>query len=398
MKGKIALVTFTLVTTLISSPQAFSAGKTAIVIKQAGRSPTSIPNTILSGNGIPAKTIGIDGDFFIDIKNANLYGPKTKGVWKLATSLRIPDVKEIVLPTPGIDGAKGNQGEQGLTGAAGTNGVDGIKGADGAKGATGNTGATGATGSTGASGFTGATGSVGATGLKGDTGAAGAKGDTGAAGAAGSAVAKGDAGAQGTQGIQGIQGATGSTGATGAAGPTGPAGAAGSAVAKGDQGTQGIQGLSGSNGTNGTNGTNGAAGISKSYWVQVPNIILPANAYSGAKESSNMFSLEANDSHSLEILLDGLLPLTNIEDFKINALLVCTPACSSLQQFVVSSNSVSNSNGMTNKQFGIRIMGVIGTGAETPALKVRLTIKTATAVSSIMFMGYALINKVGSIG
>jgi Collagen triple helix repeat (20 copies) len=410
MKGKIALVTFTLVTTLISSPQAFSAGKTAIVIKQAGRSPTSIPNTILSGNGIPAKTIGIDGDFFIDIKNANLYGPKTKGVWKLATSLRIPDVKEIVLPTPGIDGAKGNQGEQGLTGAAGTNGVDGIKGADGAKGATGNTGATGATGSTGASGFTGATGSVGATGLKGDTGAAGAKGDTGAAGAkgdtgaagaAGSAVAKGDAGAQGTQGIQGIQGATGSTGATGAAGPTGPAGAAGSAVAKGDQGTQGIQGLSGSNGTNGTNGTNGsngAAGISKSYWVQVPNIILPANADSGAQESSDMFSLEANASYSFEILLDGLLPLTNIEDFKINALLVCTPACSSLQQFVVSSNSVSNSNGMTNKQFGIRIMGVIGTGAETPALKVRLTIKTATAVSSIMFMGYALINKVGSIG
>jgi len=140
LKGKIALVTFTLVTTLISSPQAFSAGKTAIVIKQAGRSPTSIPNTILSGNGIPAKTIGIDGDFFIDIKNANLYGPKTKGVWKLATSLRIPDVKEIVLPTPGIDGAKGNQGEQGLTGAAGTNGVDGIKGADGAKGATGASG------------------------------------------------------------------------------------------------------------------------------------------------------------------------------------------------------------------------------------------------------------------
>lgn len=402
MKGKIALVTFTLITTLISSPQAFSAGKTAIVIKQAGRSPTSIPNTILSGNGIPAKTIGIDGDFFIDIKNANLYGPKTKGVWKLATSLRIPDVKEIVLPTPGIDGAKGNQGEQGLTGAAGANGIDGIKGADGAKGATGNTGATGATGSTGASGFTGATGSVGATGLKGDTGAAGAKGDTGAAGAAGSAVAKGDVGAQGTQGIQGIQGATGSTGATGAAGPTGPAGAAGSAVAKGDQGTQGIQGLSGSNGTNGTNGTNGsngAAGISKSMFVSLVQTFLSASP-SGAVTSWLTFgALEAGGAYTFQIIFEGVYsPSSFTTPLNIGIRLAANDAAAVPIFQVFAADSVAVISGNEGRHIQFLIIGTITTSV-TNSFKIQVFEQLGTAgTPTISFTGYALINKVGSIG
>jgi len=94
MKTKINLIALALIATLISSPQAFPAGKTSLVVKDAGRSSTSIPNTILSGTGIPLKTVGIDGDFYIDIKNANLYGPKTKGAWKLATTLRIADKKK----------------------------------------------------------------------------------------------------------------------------------------------------------------------------------------------------------------------------------------------------------------------------------------------------------------
>ena len=138
MNGKTKFVIFTLLVSLISTPQAFPAGKTSVVIKKAGRSSTSIPNTILSGNGIPAKNIGIDGDFYIDLKNANLYGPKAKGLWKAVISLRIPASKELAVAIDGSDGAKGekgNQGDQGLTGKTGANGVDGatgIKGTDGA--------------------------------------------------------------------------------------------------------------------------------------------------------------------------------------------------------------------------------------------------------------------------
>ena len=111
MKTKATLIACALIATLISSPQAFPAGKTSLVVKEPVRSSKSIPNTILSGTGIPLKTLGIDGDFYIDVKNANLYGPKTKGVWKLATTLRIADTKEMVVPVAGIDGAKGNTGE-----------------------------------------------------------------------------------------------------------------------------------------------------------------------------------------------------------------------------------------------------------------------------------------------
>ena len=78
MKTKTNLIAVALIATLISSPQAFAAGKTSLVVKEPVRSSKSIPNTILSGTGIPLKTLGIDGDFYIDIKNANLYGPKNK--------------------------------------------------------------------------------------------------------------------------------------------------------------------------------------------------------------------------------------------------------------------------------------------------------------------------------
>ena len=46
--------------------------------KAAGRTAASIPNTVLSGIGAPSNTVGIDGDFYIDIKNLNIYGPKMK--------------------------------------------------------------------------------------------------------------------------------------------------------------------------------------------------------------------------------------------------------------------------------------------------------------------------------
>jgi hypothetical protein len=141
----------------------------------AGRANAATTNTIRSGNGVPAASLGIDGDFYIDLKTMNFYGPKANKRWPIPTSLRGP------------------------TGAAGPSGVDGKNG-------------TTASATAGAAGATGPAGPAGPAGPKGDTGATGAKGETGAAGAAGtgSAGPKGDTGAQGPAGPKGDAGSAGS--------------------------------------------------------------------------------------------------------------------------------------------------------------------------------------------
>ena len=138
----------------------------------AGRANAAVTNTIRSGNGVPAASLGIDGDFYIDLKTMNFYGPKANKRWPIPTSLRGP------------------------TGAVGPSGVDGKNG-------------TAASATVGA---IGATGPAGPAGPKGDTGATGPKGETGAAGVAGtgSAGPKGDTGAQGPAGPKGDAGAAGS--------------------------------------------------------------------------------------------------------------------------------------------------------------------------------------------
>ncbi len=42
---------------------------------------------ILSGTGIPANTLGTDGDYYLDKATYNLYGPKTTGNWGTPTAL-----------------------------------------------------------------------------------------------------------------------------------------------------------------------------------------------------------------------------------------------------------------------------------------------------------------------
>ena len=383
MKTKTTLIAFALITTLISTPQAFPAGKTSIEIKKAGRSATTIPNTILSGNAIPTKTVGIDGDFYIDLKNANLYGPKTKGVWKLATTLRVPEAKDVVVPAAGIDGAKGNTGEQGLAGANGTNGVAGAKGADGVKGADGAKGATGLTGATGSTGYTGATGSIGATGAKGETGATGL---AGAAGTNGTAGAKGDTGTAGTNGVDGSKGD------------------AGLAGAKGDQGIQGLKGdtgLTGSSGSQGATGSAGAAGISSAQWVVLSSKALVTTSGGRSIDIISTASLSADSSYTFEVMVNGLVPVGNTEDLFIGGTIsVCTAGdCVPItNQYCIASNSESYANGIKSKHFGIRIMGAYTNASGTPFFGVNINIQTASLLSSISFSGTALITKVGSIG
>ena len=209
MKGSKSLIAITIAATLALIPSAVAAPKTTS--KAAGRITTPVVNTILNGVGVPAKTIGINGDFYIDTKNLNLYGPKTKGSWKVGTSLKQADTKSVTT----VNGAVGDKGAQGDKGD---------------KGATGSTGATGSAGLSGAVGVAGVKGDDGATGAMGISGATGSSGPVGSAGAAGPAGAAGSQGAQGSQGVKGDAGAAGSQGSQGSQGVKGDAGTAGISV------------------------------------------------------------------------------------------------------------------------------------------------------------------------
>ena len=157
----------------------FAATKSVIKLKSAGRTANSIPNTILNGVSAPTKSIGINGDFYIDTKNLNMYGPKKNNAWPLPISLR------GTAGTAGTDGKPGSPGVAGSDGKTVTN-TSTVAGTAGATGSTGATGLTGAAGSNGTAGETGAAGASGSAGPAGPPGPAGSTGATGAAGAAGS--------------------------------------------------------------------------------------------------------------------------------------------------------------------------------------------------------------------
>ena len=163
-------------------PNALAATKP----KAAGRSATAVTNTLLNGAGAPSKSIGIDGDFYIDTRSLLISGPKTKGKWPAARSMQGAN---------GVNGSNGSDGRNGsdaksvttastIAGPTGPQGQAGAKGADGTNGAPGAVGATGpsGSGSAGAQGATGSNGSNGSNGSPGGTGLTGARGETGTVG------------------------------------------------------------------------------------------------------------------------------------------------------------------------------------------------------------------------
>jgi hypothetical protein len=133
-------------------------------VQAAGRTSTTVANTILSGTGVPSAKLGLNGDFYFDLKSMNFYGPKKNNRWPLPISLK------------------------GATGPVGPSGVDGKNGSTtsttaGAAGAAGSTGPAGTAGSTGPAGSTGGVGAAGGIGLTGPAGATGPTGATGVSGA-----------------------------------------------------------------------------------------------------------------------------------------------------------------------------------------------------------------------
>ena len=359
MKGSKSLIAITIATTLAITPSAIAAPKTTV--KAAGRVVTTVVNTILSGAATPTKAIGIDGDFYIDTKNLNLYGPKVKGVWKIATSLKQAEIKSVTTVVGeqggiGATGATGPQGDKGDKGATGNNGVAGAVGLSGATGAKGNDGATGASGFSGATGSIGATGAVGATGAKGDTGLTGAKGDAGTAGA------KGDTGTAGAKGDTGTTGAKGDTGTTGAKGDT---------------------------------GTAGAEGISNAKFNSLPNISLNTTS-AGANGTSNFFTVAELGNYTFQVLISGVVSKTDDLNFTAE---IISGGTAIDNQFVVSSAAVISTSGTPGRRYSIVATGVVSNVAPGTIFGVRISLDTAAGTGfTIYFSGRALINKVGSIG
>lgn len=173
-------------------------------ISKAGRTLPAALNTILSGVGAPSSALGHDGDFYIDRKSWQFYGPKTKGRWPLPILM--------IGPT-------GSPGASGAAGPAGPPGKAGLKGESGSAGS--------ATVTAGSAGPIGPSGPAGAPGAMGPAGASGATGPAGPSGPSGSPGATGATGSPGLPGPTGLPGATGAMGPTGPAGPTGDTGAIG---------------------------------------------------------------------------------------------------------------------------------------------------------------------------
>jgi hypothetical protein len=266
--------------------------------KASGRTAASIPNTILSGVIAPSNAIGIDGDFYIDTKNLNIYGPKMKNKWPAAVSLKGSNGSN------GSDGKSGSDGKTltnasnvaGPSGAQGLQGLQGIPGDIGSKGEQGLRGEVGATGEQGIAGPTGAQGSIGLTGAIGIQGPAGF-GSQGAPGATGATGVQGPSGATGSQGPAG----SGATGAQGPAGPTGTNGATGSVGATGSTGAQGATGPTGLTGATGTAGSIGATGLSIGLFGNISFANNLLGGPSSTTTSATFLVIEAGKSYVLHI-------------------------------------------------------------------------------------------------
>jgi len=121
-------------------------------------------SVIYSGRTTPDLTLGVAGDYYINISTGEFYGPRTETSWGKAFRLKGNDGKD------GADGDKGEKGDKGDKGDKGNDGTDGTDGKDGVKGDKGDKGDKGADGKDGTDG------------IKGDKGDKGEKGDKGADG------------------------------------------------------------------------------------------------------------------------------------------------------------------------------------------------------------------------
>ena len=413
-KGKSILVKIIVLALFACFPMA--GANAATKPKAAGRTAASIPNTILSGVGAPSNSIGIDGDFYIDTKNSNIYGPKMKKKWPAAVSLKgsngadgtdgksgsdgktITNASNVAGPKgeqgiqglQGIPGDIGPKGEQGLRGEVGATGAQGIAGPVGAQGPIGLTGATGMQGPAG-SGSQGAPGATGATGAQGPAGATGPQGPAGS----GATGAQGPAGPTGATGATGSVGATGLTGAQGATGPTGLTGAQGPAGAAGATGATGLTGSVGATGPAGAQGIQGENGFSQVSWLAIPSWNLSASAPGSNTESTSFASLAIGKTYYINISVHGVSGKVG-GYFTAELIPSSTPSYFAMDQSVAEANVY---NGVSSTHtYSFDLHGVITVGASVTSFTFRVTDGGGhTATYPMTLTGKSAFIMVGSI-
>ncbi len=268
----------TLLLTTLFSATAIPISDAAKKPKSAGRTSSSIPNTILNGKGAPLSSLGINGDFYIDTRSLLIYGPKKGNQWPLPQSLQGPT---------GVAGADGKNGSEGksISNASTVAGPIGLQGDKGEKGDKGEAGPAGAMGAAGAAGLTGAKGDTGATGPSG--GGGGTPGPTGATGAIG---------AQGPIGLTGLKGETGTAGSNGT---------------NGTNGINGVDGAAGAAGAKGDTGSIGAIGPSNVYrgTFVFPDI----SGGVGTSQSASLSGFKAGSKYLVEISIVVYQPTRNLD-------------------------------------------------------------------------------------
>ena len=407
-KGKSLLIKIVSIALIALIPMASADAVTKP--KAAGRTAASIPNTILSGFGAPSNAIGIDGDFYIDTKNLNIYGPKMKKKWPKAVSLKgsngldgtdgksgsdgktVTNASTVAGPTgvqgfPGAPGDNGPKGEQGLRGEVGATGEQGVAGPAGAQGSIGLTGAIGIQGPAGF-GSQGAPGATGATGAQGPGGATGSQGPSGS----GATGAQGPAGPTGTSGANGNVGATGSTGPQGATGPTGLTGAQGTSGAAGSTGLTGSVGATGAKGDQGIQGENG---FSQVTWVPILTWSLSTSVPGAGTDSPSFASLAIGKTYYVNISVHGI-------SSKLTGYFTAELIPSSTPTFFMMDQSVSEANvynGISSSHtYSFVLHGVITVGASVTSFTLRVSDGAGITTSYPMtLIGKAAFVMVGSI-
>jgi hypothetical protein len=407
-KGKSLLIKIVSIALIALIPMASADAVTKP--KAAGRTAASIPNTILSGFGAPSNAIGIDGDFYIDTKNLNIYGPKMKKKWPKAVSLKgsngldgsdgksgsdgktVTNASTVAGPigVQGFQGAPGDigpKGEQGLRGEVGATGEQGVAGPAGAQGSIGLTGAIGIQGPAGF-GSQGAPGATGATGAQGPGGATGSQGLSGS----GATGPQGPAGPTGTSGANGNVGATGSTGPQGATGPTGLTGAQGTSGAAGSTGLTGSVGATGAKGDQGIQGENG---FSQVTWVPILTWSLSTSVPGAGTDSPSFASLAIGKTYYVNISVHGI-------SSKLTGYFTAELIPSSTPTFFMMDQSVSEANvfnGISSSHtYSFVLHGVITVGASVTSFTLRVSDGAGITTSYPMtLIGKAAFVMVGSV-
>ena len=325
-----ALLVLTLSATSLTTADATSP-------KKAGRTASSVINTILNGKGAPSNAIGIDGDFYIDTRSLLIFGPKSHGKW----------------PAP-----------QNLQGPTGPTGSDGKNGSDGRTISNAST-------------------------LAGPAGPQGPQGERGLPGEAGPAGPSGPAGPTGATGPAGPSG-SGGTGPTGPAGATGPAGPTGT---KGETGTAGSNGATGPIGPKGETGTAGATGPSEVSVVSIADFTLATSSSYGFT-STTTGSLLANSKYKFEIFLRGTSSFASL----VLGAEVLASGSTVNYSFHRSDYGYATGSARIPKVYGFLIEGTVSVGASNSVLEIKIIDGYGdTSSNPLTLSGKAYITLVGAI-